>query len=607
MIPPFATSFTAATFASTVLQAGWECTLKNLWATLVVNWYMWPGANYKEMQNRPPELTPTSRRYSYPRTAVKESNKLSTSSSYTSAHRSLPLVTLNEVDSSEDSRAANQISKRETSSKGKSRKSLGISTHAEDDNSSQKAKMNSPSAWLCDLSNGMENLFFSKDPNSCLSDNDANMNGKSRNASNAAQWREKSTKQILSDSDEEAADISTSNTDKALHDNTLHVRHISSSHNKSRISSNSNNFNISTTEMVASNSHAALGRFTPVTRRDRDSAAMKGNGAVVPTDVDVSNATTVSVSSVLTVNSVGSGANSLQRPHSRTYLQAQSSLSQSGPGTGASGGTEVSNNTNTEARIVAPNVSKLSPHSAVEVRLQSTTECVAVLCSVDVLKMRSGYFHDVLSEQEKEKSRQSKPSSSAIIWREPITVFESLPYEAAAYLESLHEGRALFRGEWNFCWARLSVSWIIDDMILEYAAQIEAHMNKIIHCIQSNHWRSSPNILNGMRVAVFRKSSSVIPAIITGVAIEANTSIGYSKLRVAFDSDKVSKIGANSLLNIHAVQNGSGPNILSQIYSREAAYTSSINGSHSQSSTSSLSDQPAPIAQQQQQQQQQQQ
>ena len=88
------------------------------------------------MQNRPPELTPTSRRYSYPRTAVKESNKLSTSSSYTSAHRSLPLVTLNEVDSSEDSRAANQISKRE-SSKGKSRKSLGISTRAEDDNSSQ--------------------------------------------------------------------------------------------------------------------------------------------------------------------------------------------------------------------------------------------------------------------------------------------------------------------------------------------------------------------------------------------------------------------------------------------------------------------------------------
>jgi hypothetical protein len=32
---------------------------------------------------------------------------------------------------------------------------------------------------------------------------------------------------------------------------------------------------------------------------------------------------------------------------------------------------------------------------------------------------------------------------------------ESSPFEAAAYLESLHEGRALFRGDWNLCWARL--------------------------------------------------------------------------------------------------------------------------------------------------------
>jgi hypothetical protein len=117
-----------------------------------------------------------------------------------------------------------------------------------------------------------------------------------------------------------------------------------------------------------------------------------------------------------------------------------------------------------------------------------------------------------------------------------------LPYEAAAYLESLHEGRALFRGEWNFCWARLSVSWIIDDMILEYAAQIEAHMNKIIHCIQSNHWRSSPNILNGMRVAVFRKSSSVIPAIITG----------YVLLHLLHSLQK-----CNSKVNVHYSTQGS--------------------------------------------------
>jgi hypothetical protein len=87
------------------------------------------------------------------------------------------------------------------------------------------------------------------------------------------------------------------------------------------------------------------------------------------------------------------------------------------------------------------------------------------------------------------------------------------------------------------------------------------------------------------------------------VAIEANTNIGYSKLRVAFDSDKVTKIGANSLLNIHSAHNGSGPNILSQIYTREAAYTNSINGSqsHSQPLNATLGDQPVPITPQQQQ------
>jgi hypothetical protein len=116
-----------------------------------------------------------------------------------------------------------------------------------------------------------------------------------------------------------------------------------------------------------------------------------------------------------------------------------------------------------EARIVAPNVSKLSPYSAVEVRLQSSNECVAVLCSVDVLKMRSGFFHDILNEQEKNlASKQSTngvsishPLQSNLLWRDPITIPETLPFEAAAFLESLHEGRALFKGEWNYCWARL--------------------------------------------------------------------------------------------------------------------------------------------------------
>ena len=51
---------------------------------------------------------------------------------------------------------------------------------------------------------------------------------------------------------------------------------------------------------------------------------------------------------------------------------------------------------NDEPRIIAPNVDKISPISVVEVRLQSIGECVAILCSVDVLKMRSVFFYEVI-------------------------------------------------------------------------------------------------------------------------------------------------------------------------------------------------------------------
>ena len=40
-----------------------------------------------------------------------------------------------------------------------------------------------------------------------------------------------------------------------------------------------------------------------------------------------------------------------------------------------------------ESRIVAPHVGKLAPSSVIEIRLQSMNEVVAVLCSVDVLKV----------------------------------------------------------------------------------------------------------------------------------------------------------------------------------------------------------------------------
>lgn len=139
-----------------------------------------------------------------------------------------------------------------------------------------------------------------------------------------------------------------------------------------------------------------------------------------------------------------------------------------------------------ESRIVAPNVSKLSPYSAVEVRISSTVDNVAVLCSVDVLKMRSGFFYDILCEQEHQQelaaikyiTRTSSPhlrhniedskneenllpiktpcSEPNIMWRDSIVVpGDNAPYDTAAFLESLHEGKSLYRGEWNFCWAKL--------------------------------------------------------------------------------------------------------------------------------------------------------
>lgn len=176
-----------------------------------------------------------------------------------------------------------------------------------------------------------------------------------------------------------------------------------------------------------------------------------------------------------------------------------------------------------EPRIVAPNVDKLSPSSVVELRLQSLTECVAVLCSVDVLKMRSGFFHQVLIDQEKTNVGNKTNTGSSLtshstvgIWREPITVPENSPFEAAAFLESLHEGRGAFKGDWNLTWTKLSVTWKVDDLIIEYANLIEMHINRLLSTIHDNHWRTNPDTLVGYRIAVFRKTSSPSPSITAG-------------------------------------------------------------------------------------------
>lgn len=52
--------------------------------------------------------------------------------------------------------------------------------------------------------------------------------------------------------------------------------------------------------------------------------------------------------------------------------------------------------------------------------------------------------------------------------------------------------------------------------MLEYASQIEQQMNKIVAIVEQAHWRTSPSVLAGMRVAVFRKGTNPLPTIVTG-------------------------------------------------------------------------------------------
>ena len=45
LVPPYSPTISLATLASAVLKAGWDSTIKNLWITLVANWYVWPGTD----------------------------------------------------------------------------------------------------------------------------------------------------------------------------------------------------------------------------------------------------------------------------------------------------------------------------------------------------------------------------------------------------------------------------------------------------------------------------------------------------------------------------------------------------------------------------------
>lgn len=85
---------------------------------------------------------------------------------------------------------------------------------------------------------------------------------------------------------------------------------------------------------------------------------------------------------------------------------------------------------------------------------------------------------------------------------------------------------------------RLSVHWLVEDLLIEYVSQIENHINKLSSAIQNNCWRTNPSILTGFRVAVFRKGATQTPTVLLGSVVEASASTGYSKIRVAFDSEK---------------------------------------------------------------------
>lgn len=166
---------------------------------------------------------------------------------------------------------------------------------------------------------------------------------------------------------------------------------------------------------------------------------------------------------------------------------------------------------------------------------------ISLTNNISWISRRSGYFLEILAQRDNKRQQGNtnvNESNSLVI------IQEESPFEAAAFLESLHEGRSAFKGEWNICWARLSVLWNIEELTLEFANQIEVHTNHLLSTIQMNHWRTNPNVLAGMRVAVFRKIPQPTPSICIGLCVEASNNTGYSKIRVAFDADK-SNINSN--------------------------------------------------------------
>lgn len=186
------------------------------------------------------------------------------------------------------------------------------------------------------------------------------------------------------------------------------------------------------------------------------SDAMKGRGSPA-LSAGISNnfntTTTETTSDISSISEMVSGKFDVRHPRlggKRRGDSGKNSVDASVDKTAQKNPRALSSPPDSVTRIIAPNVEKLPAHSVVEICLQGE-EVVSVLCSVDTLKMRSEYFFEHLSALDRKSDEQSS------IGTIPLVIDDPCPFEAAAYLESMHDGGKSLsgRGSWSFHFARL--------------------------------------------------------------------------------------------------------------------------------------------------------
>jgi hypothetical protein len=202
-------------------------------------------------------------------------------------------------------------------------------------------------------------------------------------------------------------------------------------------------------------------------------------------------------------------------------------------------------------KVTCPNVEKLDEDSMIEVLIAGPEEKVSILCSRDVLKMRSTFFYDILhgyiNKDLNTKGAQSIDASLSITSNNdvmsgysPHVIYleDRSPFECASFLVSLHDGKNLTsNGEWSFNWVRLAVQWNVDDLIVGFGAIIDSHIESVLSKIDNNNWRTNPDVLTGFRISIFRQTSSSMPTILTGTILDSPAHMhgGHNSLRICFD------------------------------------------------------------------------